>query len=111
MSAVPTKKSKDDFHRERSRFLDAFAALEEALADRSLPPEDSQTANLLKALRGIRNDLVHSQLRFANIDGELQAVVINVQDMKKAARPSRLGAFGDFQKVGSQLGLVRKALA
>mgnify|MGYP000291770336 CR=1 FL=1 len=111
MTTSPQPCSKDDFHRERSRFLDAFAGLEEALHSKPISGADKSTAELLKTLRAIRNDLVHSQMRFTPLDGKLHAVVINTENVGKVARQSRVVALDDFKVLGSQIGQVKKALA
>lgn len=110
MTTPPQPCSKDDFHRERSRFLDAFAGLEEALHGKPISGADKLTADLLKSLRAIRNDLVHSQLRFTALDGKLHAIVINTGDVGKVARPSRVVALDDFKILASQIGHLKKAL-
>lgn len=102
--------NKDDFHRERSRFLDAFAILEETMVGKTLPATDKKAADLFKALKVVRNDLVHSQLRFAQIDGKLHAIAINSQESGKPARASRVIALDDFKSLKSEIGKVRKAL-
>lgn len=108
MSGATKTCTKDDFHRERSRFLDAFAALEEVMMGKPPVPSDKHHADLLKSLRAIRNDLVHSQLRFSPIDGKLHAIVINPQSGANVARPSRVVALDDFKVLSSQIGQVRK---
>ena len=109
MAEVPKTCTKDDFHRERSRFLDAFAALEEAMMGKPAVPADKRAAEQLKSLRAIRNDLVHSQLRVLVVDGALHAVLINPQSGTRVARPARVVALDDLKTLGSQIGHVRKA--
>jgi hypothetical protein len=107
MTTASSSCGKDDFHRERSRFLDAFAELEAAVASKPIPLSD-HLADLLKSLRAIRNDLVHSKLRFLVIDGTLQALVINPQGTAKVTRTARVVALDDFKALKSQIGQVRK---
>ncbi len=73
-------------------------------------PTDKRVTDLLKSLREIRNDLVHSQFRFAAIDGELKAIVINVQDVAKIAKPARIFALRDFNGLSARIGEVKKNL-
>ncbi len=73
-------------------------------------PTDKRVTDLLKSLREIRNDLVHSQLRFATLDGELKAVVINAQLLGKIAKPARIFALKDFQVLSARIGQVKKNL-
>ena len=101
---------KDDFHLERSRFLDAFADLEEVMAVKPLPPQDKQLAELLKALKSVRNDLVHSHLRFGPLDGKLHAIAINTQQSGKTARAARVVAIEDFKDLSSKIGQLKKAV-
>jgi hypothetical protein len=103
MSETPTKLAKDDFHRERSKFLDAFAGLEEALLRSPAASSDADLSKQLKALRSIRNDLVHSQLRFVQLDGQLQAVAINAEQATSVAKPGRVLNLGDFSTLRAQV--------
>jgi hypothetical protein len=110
---MPTKADqagKDDFHRERSRFLDAFAALEEALSRAPNGTKDKQLAEVIKSLKTIRNDLVHSQLRFVQLEGQLHAVCINVQASDTVARPCRLVRIDDFSKIAAQINTAKQKL-
>ena len=100
--------SKDDFHKERSRFLDAFAALEEAIANHS---PDQTLSKELKALQMVRNDLVHARLRFANVDGQLHAIVVNVRDEAGPARPARLVKLDDFKQLSADLSSMKQRLS
>lgn len=106
-----TAATKDDFHLERSRFLDAFAALEEALLANPAAAKAEPLADQLKDLRMVRNDLVHAQLRFVQLDGELQAIVINAQNLSRPARPARILFLKDFKALKSKIGQVRTASA
>jgi hypothetical protein len=106
VSDTPAKAAKDDFHRERSHFLDAFAALEETLLHVPGAIDDQRLADEIKSLRQVRNDLVHSQLRFVQLEGQLQAVAVNAQDSAKLARQGRLIRFDDLKSLSAQ---VRKA--
>jgi hypothetical protein len=109
MATTPDKPGKDDFHRERSRFLDAFASLEEAMVDSLQATNDEKLAERLKGLRQIRNDLVHSQLRFVQLEGQLQAIAINAQDISSVARPARLLKLEDFRNLCCKIGKVRRS--
>ena len=80
------------------------------MAVRPLPPQEKQLAELLKLLKSIRNDLVHSHLRFAPIDGKLHAIAINTQESGKAARAARVVAIEDFKDLSSKIGKLRKAV-
>ncbi len=111
MPPSETPPKKDDFHLERSRFLDAFAGLEEAIAVKPLPSQEKQLADLLKALKSVRNDLVHSHLRFAQIDGKLHAIAINTQESGRPARAARVVAIEDFKDLSSKIGLLKKAVS
>lgn len=111
MTSAKPSCTKDDFHRERSKFLDAFAALEEAMIGHSPNLTDKRLAELLKSLRAIRNDLVHSQLRVVPIEGKLHAVLLNPQNCGAIARQGRVVALDDFKALCSQLGQVRKGFA
>jgi len=111
MTSTSPNCCKDDFHRERSRFLDAFAEIEEAMYGKPITGANKSTADLLKTLRAIRNDLVHSQLRFSQLEGKLEAIVINTGDAGKGARPSRVVALDDFKVLCRQIGQVKNALA
>ena len=73
-------------------------------------PAEKRVADLHMSLRAIRNDLVHSQLRFAPLDGKLHAIVINAQDMNKAARASRVLALEDFKKLASQIAEIKRSV-
>lgn len=73
-------------------------------------PAEKRITDLLKSLREIRNDLVHSQLRFAAIDGELKAIAINVQHSGKIARPARVFALTDFNGLSARIGEVKRHL-
>jgi hypothetical protein len=103
--------TKDDFHRERSRFIDAFAGLEEALLRIPKATIDKVLADELKALRAIRNDLVHSQLRFVQLEGQLQAIALNVQDSTNVARQGRLLRMEDFPLLAEQVNDARQKVA
>ena len=104
------KACKDDFHRERSRFLDAFASLEEVLLGLPVNRQDEVLLKQLKALRLVRNDLVHSQLRFVQLEGQLQAIAINAQDAAAVAKPGRLVKIGDFRALCAQIADVKRGL-
>lgn len=110
MSHAGERCTKDDFHRERSRFLDAFAGLEEALLAVPDAPQDKRVLEQLKSLRQVRNDLVHSQLRFTQFDGKLHAIVINAQDSAKTAKPCRIVTLDDFKALASEIGHVKRSL-
>ncbi|MFM6832251.1 MAG: hypothetical protein ACKOVA_18200 [Novosphingobium sp.] len=88
--------TKDDFHRERSRFLDAFASLEELLLRLPKATKDKALEEELKKLRAIRNDLVHSQFRFVQFDGRLHALTVNAMACRDVARAARLLKLDDF---------------
>lgn len=103
--------SKDDFHRERSRFIDAFAGLEESLLRVPKTSLEKALADELKALRAIRNDLVHSQLRFVQLDGQLQAISINVQELAGVARQGRVLKMSDFPQLAGKINDFRKKIA
>lgn len=102
------KPTKDDFHLQRSRLPDAFAALEEAL----LSPAhiDEVLAKEIKALRAIRNDLVHAQLKFVQLEGELQCIVVNSQNAATPARWARLVKIEDLKTVSGELCRIRRNL-
>jgi hypothetical protein len=102
---------KDAFRLERSNFLDAFAALEENLHRSDTALVDERLLNELLALRRIRNDVVHSTLKFIQFDGELHAIVINAQDAHARARPARLLKSNDLTKLAEQLKRLNKAVA
>lgn len=110
MPDAASKIGKDDFHRERSRFIDTFAGLEEVLLRLPKASMDKELAEELKALRAIRNDLVHSQLRFVQLDGQLQAIALNVQDSAAAARQGRLLRIEDFPLLARQVKEARLKL-
>lgn len=111
MSNAASPNTKDDFHRERSRFIDAFAGLEEALLRIPKASLDKLLADELKALRSIRNDLVHSQLRFIVLEGQLQAIALNVQDSTSVARQGRLLRMEDFPLLAEQVKVARQKVA
>lgn len=102
------KAGKDDFHRERSRFLDAFASLEEVLLGSPANLKDEALLKQLKALRLVRNDLVHSQLRFVQLEGQLQAIAINAQDAAAVAKPGRVVKIADFRALCTQIADVKR---
>lgn len=102
MTDAITNARKDDFHRERSRFLDAFAGLEEAIL-RSGMAKDAKLKDALKALRAVRNDLVHSQFRFVQLEGQLHAVAVNSQEVCEVARQGRLLKIGDFELLQTEI--------
>ena len=104
------KACKDDFHRERSRCLDAFASLEEVLLGLPVNRQDEVLLKQLKALRLDRNDLVHSQLRVVQLEGQLQAIAINAQDAAAVAKPGRLVKIGDFRALCAQIADVKRGL-
>lgn len=81
------------------------------MVGKAVPQSEKAIAELLKALKSIRNDLVHSQLRFAPVDGKLHAIVINAQDAAKTARPGRVVALEDFKVLNSQIAEVRRSIA
>lgn len=109
MSATANPKiSKDDFHIERSRFLDAFAALEEALTRLNGTLADDRILKEIKGLRLIRNDLVHAQLRLVQMEGELQAFVINSHVAAIHARQARLLKMHDFDWLAAELRRLTK---
>jgi hypothetical protein len=110
MSDSQDKAGKDDFHRERSRFLDAFASLEEVLLGSPANLKDESLAKQIKALRLVRNDLVHSQLRFVQLEGQLQAIAINAQDAATIAKLGRVVRIGDFRALCSQISEVKRSL-
>ena len=103
MADAQPKAVKDDFHRERSRFLDAFAGLEETLQLLPSALRDKQVDEAIKALRSIRNDVVHSQLRFVVMEGQLHAFAINTQEFGKVARQARLLRIQDFKQLSEQI--------
>ena len=111
MSDAQDKAGKDDFHKERSRFLDAFATLEEALQKSPTAQKDQELSKQIKALQQVRNDLVHSQLRFAQIDGKLHAIAINTKEVLAVAKQGRLFKIDDFEELRSKIGQARKKLA
>lgn len=108
MAEPKSTATKDDFHRERSRFIDAFAGLEEVLMRLPKAPTDKHLADQLKTLRAIRNDLVHSQLRFIPLEGQLQALALNVQDSGDVARHGRLLKLDDFTVLISRIEETRR---
>jgi hypothetical protein len=110
MSKTPSRTAKDDFHRERSRLLDCFAGLEETFVRFPKATKDKLLADELKNLRSIRNDLVHSQLRFVQLEGQLHAVAINVQDSTNVARQARLLKLGDFEVLAVQVNEARRKI-
>lgn len=101
----------DDFHRERSRFIDVFAGLEEAILRLPKASVDKALADELKALRAIRNDLVHSQLRFVQLEGQLHAIALNVQESGSVARQGRLLKMTDFPQLASQISEFTRKVA
>jgi hypothetical protein len=103
--------TKDDFHRERSRFIDAFARLEEALFRMPKAAADKQLSEQLKVLRSIRNDLVHSQMRFIALEGQLHALALNVQDMTDVARQGRLLRLEDFFVLANKIEEARRKVS
>jgi hypothetical protein len=105
-----SQSGKDDLHRERSRFLDAFAGLEETLNQIPEALSDDQLLKEVKELRLIRNDLVHSQLKFAAIGGALHAIAINSQHAGKLAPPARLIQLKDFQALQAGLNCIQKKI-
>jgi hypothetical protein len=107
MTDALAKAGKEDFHRERSRFLDAFAGLEERLPSTI---KDKQLTDEIKSLRSVRNDLVHSQLRFVQLEGQLQAVAVNAQNSTDFARQGRLLRIDDFKMLSAQLLKAQKNL-
>lgn len=109
MADKTTVATKDDFHLERSHFLDAFAALEEALLANPAAAKAEPLADQLKDLRSVRNDLVHAQLRFVQMDGELQAIVINAQNLSRPARPARILFLKDFKALKTKISQARSA--
>ncbi len=111
MSDAPAPSPKDDFHRERSRFIDAFAGLEEALLRLPKASVDKALTDELKALRAIRNDLVHSRLRFVQFEGQLQAIVLNVQESTSVARQGRLLRMADFPLLSDQIKTATQKIA
>jgi hypothetical protein len=108
MPKTPSNSAKDNFHCERSRFLDAFAGLEEALARLPNAARDKRLADELKILRSIRNDLVHSQLRFVQLEGQLQALACNVQEISSVARQGRMFRLDDFNVLSAQINATRQ---
>lgn len=108
MPDEPLKITKDDFHRERGRFIDAFAGLEEAILPVPKASIDKQLAEEIKILRAIRNDLVHSQFRFVQLEGRLQVIAANVQDKPTAARQVRLLKIEDFPVLTTQISEARR---
>ena len=110
MPDVTVKAGKDDFHRERSRFLDAFAGLEEVMLHLPVAVKDKQLAEEIKALRMVRNDIVLSQLRFVNLEGQLQAVAVNAQNSANPARQGRLLRIDDFKELSAQILKAQKSL-
>jgi len=106
-SASPTI-TKDDFHRERSRFIDAFAGLKEAMLRLPKASVDKALSDELKILKTIRNDLVHSQLRFVQLEGQLHAIALNVQESACVARQGRLLKMEDFPLLASQISEFRR---
>ena len=102
--------TKDDFHRERSHFLDAFASLEELLLRLPKASHDKLLAEELKDLRAIRNDLVHSQSRFVQVDGQLNALFVNALFHDNAARQARLVKFSDFETLSVRIQKTRSGL-
>ena len=110
MTDVLAKAGKDDFHRERSRFLDAFAGLEEVLLRLPSAVKDKQLSDEIKSLRSVRNDLVHSQLRFVQLEGQLQAVAVNAQNSTDFARQGRLLRIDDFKELSVQILKAQKSL-
>ena len=111
MAVIKALSTKDDFHRERSRFIDAFAGLEEVLQHVPKTGMAKQLVDEIKALRSIRNDLVHSQLRFVQIDGQLQAIALNVQETMAVARQARLVKFEDFSALASQIESAKRKVS
>jgi len=107
MADTKPSPSKDDFHRERSRFLDAFAELEEALLANPGAAKDKQMSNQLQELKAVRNDLVHSHLRFVQLEGELQAVAVNAQQANQPARSARILLLSDFAKLKGKIAQVK----
>ena len=107
LAEPPPKPTKNDYHVERSRFLDAFALLEETL-NRMPAPATDELLKEIRALRLIRNDLVHSQLKFVSLEGQLQAIVINSKEADSPARAARLLKLADFQPLLSQLDRLKK---
>lgn len=110
MTDAPSRTAKDDFHRERSRFIDAFAGLEEAMLRVPKSKLDKPLTDQLTALRAIRNDLVHSQLRFVQLEGQLQAFALNVQDAADVARQGRLLKIDDFPQLAARIEDLRRKL-
>ncbi|GAA4769242.1 hypothetical protein [Novosphingobium ginsenosidimutans] len=111
MTSVENKATKDAFHTERSRFLDAFAALEEALGRSATLSKTDALAKEITALRAIRNDLVHSQLRFVQLEGQLQALAVNAQNVDASARPARILRIADFKLLSCEIEQVRKKVS
>ena len=110
MTDALAKAGKEDFHRERSRFLDAFAGLEEVLLRLPSALKDKQLTDEIKSLRSVRNDLVHSQLRFVQLEGQLQAVAVNAQNSTDFARQGRLLRIDDFKMLSAQILKAQKNL-
>ena len=106
MAETQTIATKDDFHRERSRFLDGYAELEAALSTNPSATKDKGLLKQLAELKAIRNDLVHSQLKFVQLEGELQAVVVNTEHVGQPARSARILLLSDFTRLKGKLGQV-----
>ena len=102
--------NKDAFHLERSRFLDAFAALEEAMSRIQANQTDGELGKQIKALRLIRNDIVHTQLKFVQLDGQLHVLAVNSQHATDRARAARLIKLNDLQSLSSELNQLTRDL-
>jgi hypothetical protein len=109
MTVTPQPKiTKDAFHIERSHFLDGFAALEETLQRLGSSVSDDRLLKEIKALRLIRNDVVHAQLRFVQLEGQLQAIAINSQNAFDRARPARVLKVEDIKSLTGELARLKK---
>ncbi len=86
----PRNPTSDDFHIGRSRFLDAFAAVESAEFS------DDTLNQKVREIRLIRNDLVHAELKFISWEGRRHAIVRNSQSAGTHAPQVRLLAIEDL---------------
>ena len=71
---------------------------------------DCDLATRIKELRSIRNDIVHTQLKFVQIGGELQALALNSQQAAELAPVARLLKLEHLATLRSELSSLKTRL-